>query len=397
VEGLTSILRTTFVPVLILVAIERGLGEITLPVLILACAMSPLAIFAHELGHAITGRFLGLEVSTVAIGTGARLWRGEIFGTHFVFRAWPLSGLTFLGSASLTFLRTRLWLTTLMGPATNIGLAAWAWLHWEKLAPVLTVPLLSLWSITNAWLALQSLLPKRFIHGGEKLRTDGLALLRIPFLATEQLEPYLFTAPMLRAYIRFEDGDYAGARTICSEALERVPGNVHLRMLMSTCRSYQHDYAGALLVLRPLLQSQINAEPGIRAAIENNTAFALLMSTPHAGPDSETLIEADRLSARVFALYPCVLAYRSTRALVLAATGRHEQALALLRYSHYETADPTQRGYAETTRAFAFALLNRADDSSRAATAAIRLNAQTAGFLRVLGVSVPSPLTPTRN
>lgn len=388
-EGVMGILRTTFVPLLVLVAIERGLGDLTVPILLAACLMSPLAIIAHELGHAVTGRLLGLEVSTVVIGVGPKIWREKIFGTWFTLHAWPLSGLTFLGSATLEFLRIRLWITTLMGPLTNVALAGLTALYWTELLPLFGLPILSLWCITNALLALQSLMPRRFTHLSERLSTDGLALLQIPRCTPEQLESYLFTGPLLRAYVLFENGDYASARAVCNEALERVPGNVHLRVLISTCRSYQHDYAGALVLLRPLLQSQINADSQIRVAIENNTAFALLMSDPGAPRDGDTLEEADQLSARVFALYPCVLPYRSTRALVLAATGRPELALALLEYSHYATADRTQRAHCETARAFALANAHRHDESQQAAAEAVKLHAETAGFLKILGVRAP--------
>src|SRR4030095_10944794 len=101
-----------------------------------------------------------------------------------------------------------------------------------------------------------------------------------------------------------------GAEAVCTQGLKRVPDNVHLRVLLSACRSYTQDCAGALAILRPLLHSKAATEPSVIAGIENNTAFALLMSDPHANPNSDALIEADRLSAHVFSLYPCVLAYR---------------------------------------------------------------------------------------
>jgi hypothetical protein len=124
----------------------------------------------------------------------------------------------------------------------------------------------------------------------------------------------------------------------------------------------------------------------VRAAIENNTAFALLMSRPSAGYDSDVLLEADRLSANVFALYPCLLPYRSTRSLVLTATGRPHEALEVLAYSHYETAQRIERGHRAIAQAFAFHRLGRAEESRHAATEAVHLNPDNAGILEVLGV-----------
>jgi hypothetical protein len=386
-EGIVGLIGTIFIPLLVLIAIQRGLGEITLWTVLATCLMAPIAIAAHEVGHAAIGRWVGLEVSTVVIGVGPRIWRDTIFGTCFTLHAWPLSGLTFFGARNFELLRTRLWIATLAGPATNILLALAPCVLWQRLVPVFGIPLPSLWVITNVLLGLQSLIPYRFKHASATLTTDGFALLQIPSRTAEQLEPYLFTAPLLQAYGRFEDGDFAGAEAICAQALERVPDNVHLRVLLSACRSFRLDCAGSLAVLSPLLHSHAMSEPSVRAAVENNAAFALLMSDPHADPKSDAIAEADRLSARAFALYPCVLAYRSTRALVLAARGHPEQTLALLDYSHYENANRAQRGHRETARAFALRALSRLEESKRAAAEAARLTPETVGFLKVLGLS----------
>jgi Zn-dependent protease len=396
IDGAIGIVRTIFVPVLILVLIQRGLGDLTVPILLATCLMTPVSIIAHELGHAVAARLVGLEVGAIVIGVGRKLWSGEIFGTAVTIHAFPLSGLTFLGAGSFDLLRTRLWFATLMGPATNALLVVAAASEWQDLVGLCGIPLLSLWIITNALLAAQSLVPRRFAHGGAMLSTDGLALLQIPRNTPEQLESYLFTAPLLRAFSRFERQEYGGACDICVKGLERVPDNVQLRVLLTACRSSMRDYAGSLALLMPLLQQYARAEANVRAAIENNTAFALLMSSPNAGYDSDMLIEADRLSATAFALYPCVLAYRSTRSLAMTATCRPDQALELLAYAHYETAERIARGHCEVARAFALHRLKRTGESQRAAAEAVRLSPDNAGILEVLGVPLPAPSTPAQ-
>ncbi|HVY81626.1 MAG TPA: site-2 protease family protein [Steroidobacteraceae bacterium] len=385
-DGAIGVLRTIFVPVMVLVLIQRGLGELTMSVLLVACLMTPISIIAHELGHAVAARLVGLTVGAIVIGVGRKLWSGEIFGTAVTLHAWPLSGLTFLGSQSLQFLRTRLWLATLMGPATNGLLVIVAVEHWPDMVETVGAPLLFLWIITNGLLAVQSLVPRRFQHAREMLSTDGLALLQIPRSTPEQLESYLFTASLLRAHSRFERRDYAGAREICLQGLELVPDNLQLRLLLSACYGHQQKYASSLGLLRQLLKQYANAESAVRAALENNTAFALLMSRSRAGYDSDVLIEADRLSTRAFTLYPCVLAYRSTRALVLTATGRPDEALELLTYSHYATAERTARGHRAVARAFALHRLGRADAAREAAAEAIRLDPDNAHVMAALDV-----------
>ena len=385
-EGITQFLRTMLLPLCALAVVEGGLNGITVWTVLAACCMGPIVIIAHELGHTIVGRLVGLEVNTVVIGVGPRVWRETIFGTCFTLRAWPLSGLTFLGARNLDFLRTRLWLATLAGPMTNVsadrrsGRVMGAGRRLRLRARIAL-------DIHERLTTLSSILPHSFRLSGETLVSDGLALLQIPRRTAEQLEPHLFTGPLLRAFGQFEDGDFANASAVCTAGLQRVPDNVHLRVLLSGCHSYTHDYAGALKILEPLLQAPLDCTPGVRAAIENNVAFALLMSNPHATHDSDALRRADQLSARVFALFPCVFAYRSTRALVLTARGRPEEALALLAYPLYDVADRTQRGHRETARALALRALDRLDESRSAAEASARLTPATIGFLSVLGLA----------
>ena len=384
-KGAWLFLKSSGTPLLILALIQHDLHIIEPLTVIAVCLMSPIAMVVHEIGHALCARLIGLEVSTVVIGVGRRLWRGTIFGTCFTVHAWPVLGLTYLGARNLHFLRTRLWLATIAGPLTNVLLVVATF--------VLVSPqtffgssVALLWMVVNLITTLGTILPYTFKQGGTTLVSDGLALLQIPGKTTEQLEPHLFTAPLMRAYALFEDGNFSGALAVCNDALERVPGNVHLRVMQSACRSYTLDFSGALETLEPLLKESATLPPSVRAAIENNTAFALLMSDPRTDPNSVALLRADQLSARVFALFPCVPAYRSTRALVLTARGRPEETLDLLNYAPYDLEGDAQRGHRETARALALRAMNRLDDSHLAAEASARLTPRTAAFLKVLGL-----------
>jgi hypothetical protein len=385
-KGAWLFVKSSGTPLLILALIQHDLHIVEPLTVIAVCLMSPIAMVLHEIGHAVCARLIGLEVSTVVIGVGRRLWRGTILGTCFTVHAWPVLGLTYLGAKDLHFLRTRLWLATLAGPLTNVLLVTATFMLVSP-QTFFGSSLALLWMVVNLIMTLGTILPYTFKQGGTMLVSDGLALLQIPAKATEQLEPHLFTAPLMRAYALFEDGNFSSALAVCDKALERVPGNVHLRVMQSACRSYTLDFAGALETLEPLLKEFSLLPPSVRAAIENNTAFALLMSDARTDQNSEALLRADQLSSRVFALFPCVPAYRSTRALVLTARGRPQEALDLLSYARYELEGDAQRGHRATARALALRAMNRLDESSRAAEESERLTPRTAAFLKVLGLS----------
>jgi membrane-associated protease RseP (regulator of RpoE activity) len=109
---------------------QVGLGGL----MIIATLILPIITILHELGHAITARAVGLEVTLITIGTGRFVSAGKVLSFPVRFYAVPVSGLTFLGGEPKTLIRTRMWLTILMGPVTNFVLIAPALFFWRPLA-----------------------------------------------------------------------------------------------------------------------------------------------------------------------------------------------------------------------------------------------------------------------
>jgi hypothetical protein len=347
----------------------------------------PFVVIAHELGHALTARVLGLEVGAVGIGYGQTLWRFEVASIPVRLHAWPLSGRVYLGSRNLRFLRTRLWITTLMGPMTNVLLIA-ATIHWWNTLESYFGPALpALCLAVNLMVVVMNLIPHYAHDLGQTQRSDGLALIQIPQTPDSKLHGYLFSAPLMLSLSRFEAGDFEGAKRCVTQALERLPDNSWLAVMHSACSSYLGHYAAARSFLSTYLERASTEEPQVRAAIWNSMAFALLMEDPHAGADSASLQQADKLSAESFETYPCVLAYRSTRSLVLSAMGRCDEALQLLDYVHYATASTRERSHQEASRAFALQKSGRTGDAREIANRAARMDPTAVTFLLPLRLS----------
>jgi hypothetical protein len=93
-------------------------------------------------------------------------------------------------------------------------------------------------------------------------------------------------------------------------------------------------------------------------------------------------------------MYPCLLEYRSTRTLVLAATNRAEEALRLLEYPLYETASLPQKAQRELARAFALRQQNRLVEAEGAAARALRLEPSVTHHARALGLTPGSAARP---
>ncbi|MBV9124746.1 MAG: site-2 protease family protein [Planctomycetes bacterium] len=55
-----------------------------------------LSVFAHELGHALVGRWKGLRITSFGLGTAHPFWVGDWRGTRvFLCRTRPFQGMTF--------------------------------------------------------------------------------------------------------------------------------------------------------------------------------------------------------------------------------------------------------------------------------------------------------------
>ena len=368
-------------PIFFLFALTGNKSVIFPELLIAALIMLPVAMLLHELGHFLTARVLGLDAILITLGVGPKVWSGKLIGVPLRIHAWPLLGLTYLGSPSLRLLRLRVWITVLMGPATNVLLIATPVILWNSLVRVINPNILILWMVYNALLALANLVPHRTRQSGRQHRSDGLQLLQIPFKKRADLVTYLSASSLVTALMLFADEDYAAARDAANQGLARLPANPWLSITLSACHINLGDYEAARNVIEPLLDASTTESPALQAAVANNLGIAIWLRDWNTAQNAESTLRAEDLSNRAYTQYPCVLAYRSTRALLLTATDRAEEALALLDYSNYERGSKYDRGDHQFARAFASRQLNRTEDADRALAAGLNLHACTGSRL----------------
>jgi predicted DCC family thiol-disulfide oxidoreductase YuxK len=261
-----------------------------------------------------------------------------------------------------------------MGPMAN-GAVLWATAYWwQSLAIYLGPSIPALCIFVNGIVILANLMPHHTRIFGYQQRSDGLALIEIPGTPEQKLRVYLYSAPLLHGLSRFERGDFRGAERCLERAFTRDTKDASLAIVKSACRIHVGDFAGARTVLEPVFRRLSAEGPQVRAVVLNNMACALVMEEAQAGAESESLKQADLFSAESFGMYPCVLAYRSTRAFVLSTIGRGDEGLALLGYVHYRTAAAQERSNQEAARAFALQKAGRANEAHQSAHEAARLD-----------------------
>jgi tetratricopeptide (TPR) repeat protein len=373
-------------PLFFLIGFKEKSSAIFPELLLAACLIEPLALILHEMGHFLTARLLGLEVSLITLGVGPNIWTGNVLGTRVQIQAWPLAGLTYLGSRSLRFLRLRVWLTALMGPGTNFLLVVAAVTFWDPLTHKFGANIVILWMIFNGLYAVVNLFPARSRRAGVMQRTDGFHLLQIPFGKSTDLAVYLSATALVGAMQLFQDQDYAGARRACLQGLERLPSDPTLNVILSACHVNLGDYEPARAALEPLINSAETLTPDLRAAVENNLALSLWLRDFDTAQRDETLPRADALLDRAYRTFPCELAIRTSRALLLTATSRPQDALALLEYVNYERGSQDNRANRHIARAFALRQLSRNDEAEAALEAGLSLTKKPLPWLTTIGL-----------
>ena len=391
---MTSRSRTVFgifgvllLPLLIALLAFKDKSPLIFPRLLLAaCVIQPLVLILHEFGHVLTARLLGLEVNRVTLGVGPTIWAVKIMRTPIRIHGWPLSGRTSLGSRSMRFLRLRVWLTTLMGPGTNFLLIAAAVIFWDPLARVFGASIVFLWMIFNWLYLVGNLFPYRSRRSGVLLGSDGLQLLQMPFRKSAELLVVLSTTALIGAMELFEAQDYEGARRACFQGLERMPRDPLLCIILSACHINLGDYESGRALLEPLIDSSPALLPDLRAAIENNLGIALWLRDFNTDQRHESATRADALLDYSYKTFPCILTYRTSRALILAATDRPEDALTLLEYVNYATGSQEDRANHQIARAFALRRLNRKAEADQALAAGLRLTRKRLPWLSTIGL-----------
>jgi Zn-dependent protease len=353
-------------------SMTRGTQQIGfVGLVVIAAFMEPFIMVMHEFGHALTARALGLKVTVMTLGGGKFLWAGDVFGVPARLYRWPLGGLTHLGGQPTRFIRTRIWLTTLMGPITNIGLAFIAAVLWRPLAQLIDSNVTALWIAYNALMAAGNLWPNRVHRSGRLHQTDGMQLLQIPFQKPAELAEALRLGSLGPILASYNDGEYQTTKGLCTEELQRFPENPWLVILLSACHTNLRDYESAYKIVEPLLDSTALA-PALHAAIQNNGALALWLRDINQIQHEHSMSRAAALSEMAYVNYPCVLAYRSTRALLLAATDRAQDALGLLEYMNYDRGTPDNRSHRAIAQAFALRRLNRTEEAQQALAAGLK-------------------------
>ena len=224
-------------------SLVEALGWVVLNCVLMLVLLASLAL-PHELAHAAVARALGMRVYRIRIGTGRLLWASTIAGVELRLHAVPWSGgLTMYAPGDTRALRIRRAFVAIAGPALHAFLLM-STLYLGVGDPMrLTLglhPYLA-FALANAFLLCVNLFPWRLPVVDGIFESDGLVLIKAPFLRGQELTNFLVAQYVTEAMLLSEQGRFEEACERAQAGLAVFPDSVAVRlnvglMLALACR-----------------------------------------------------------------------------------------------------------------------------------------------------------------
>ncbi len=343
----------------------RGLQHVGLIMASFACGFffTVLLTPLHELAHAVTAIALGMNVHSIVIGWfGKRLFSFRVGRCVIEVMRVPLGGLTYTSHRGTRCTRLKEFLVVAAGPLLHVVLLVLAGFVVARAGEF------GAWSGSVVWLGIVfgmanafeialNLWPRRFAVPFGELASDGLLLVRLPFVPDEQLEQWGIGYYYYESLARLRDGDHAGAIECLQEGLARYGGDVCLRSCYATVLLDQGDYDKAARVFEALRE-----RPGLpaetAALLLNNIAWADLASG-----NSENIPRSLEYSRQAIEALPWSPKVKETRGCALLASGDTEPGMDLLRKAWTENEDARDRALDAAFLALGSARLGRLDEA----------------------------------
>jgi len=286
-------------------------------------------IYIHEFGHLIAARAVGIEVKRVVIGTGREIARWSVLGVPLVITNNMGGGQTFPGHIGRRLPRLRFFVFAAGGILLQLCVAVLL-IHYlarqDASYHVLTGSASVVYAFVTSSVVLMAfnLLPVHYRMRGIRMPSDGLRMLRAPFMKEKDLGEILSAGRVMEAHELFEKGQYEASAEAYEGILKDYPRLTLARnnLAVACIKLLAFDRA------MDILAAELGAEKDRRydLLIHNNLAWVnLLLGT------EDSLAKADEHSRTAFKLSPDVRNIRGTRGSVLIALGKYDEGIKLLK------------------------------------------------------------------
>lgn len=285
-------------------------------------------IYIHEFGHVITAKAMKMGISKVVIGTGRELARKKIFGVPLIITNNMSGGQTLLGHTDRRLLRLRFFIVMSGGILLQLFLTvSLIYLIARDASYVVTVGPVNIsntFIISSIVMIAFNLLPINYKFKGIKLPSDGLRMLKTPFMKEKDLGEILSAGRFMDAHEMFEKKQYDLSAKAYEDILKENPGLTAAKNNLSVIYMKLLELEKAERILTALLGEQ--REKRYDCLIYNNLAWVHLLY------DTEQSLEkADAYSRMAYELNPDMANIRGTRGSALIALGKYNEGIDLLK------------------------------------------------------------------
>jgi tetratricopeptide (TPR) repeat protein len=291
--------------------------------LLLSFVLLKLAIGIHEAGHLLFATFAGATPRRMILGHGHKIVEGKYKGIKIVLNSNFNSGFAYASFKNLKSIRAKLLVYISGGFLSNFAIAGFFLLLADFSGFSKGIQLSTIVVLTNLFGGIAALVPHYFNYNGMRLYSDGLAILRIPFLKRSYLTDLASINEQLDAYDFFESRKYDEAITIY-ENLKSQNENLHmLNIYLSVAYLKKGAYERSVELLEaclPFIEDE--SLKAYKTHIDNGLAWTYLLQN--------RLAEADTYSERAYRIEPGSVNVKGTRGSVLIEMGRFEEGKNLL-------------------------------------------------------------------
>lgn len=284
-----------------------------------------LSIFIHEIGHLVFARLFGGIPKRLVLGRGHSVLETKYNGVKIILNSNLNSGLAYAGFKNLKFIRLKLLIYTSGGFVTNFTIAGIFYVLFGFSTGFYSgIQFASALIIANVIIGILAILPYSSFHNGIRGYSDGLSILKIPFIKKAELLPMIHVSELLDAYDLLETKQYRQALSIYENYNLKTNNSkdTHLNCSLIYLRLGQYSKSLALLEeLLPLTDQK--SYKLIKHIIYNNLAWGYLLA--------ERIEEANQYSEMAYSIDSNTEYIRGTRGCVLIESGRLDEGMNILK------------------------------------------------------------------
>lgn len=304
----------------------------------------------HELGHAVAGWFMGLEVVEIRLGFGAKIFARNFGRLRVCIAKYPLCGWVVVFPSSMKGYRMRRFLCVLGGPLAS-GLAYlflvefgpvkawyfdWSW-TWVLYAFQRTVRYMSLWTL------LVTLWPRRCRLYGQSVLSDGLELLRMFLLERAEATRESAYLQANRARLLWAKGkrDEAVALLGETQASPELEVDLAFQARIAALHAEQGRADEAMRTLRELLPKAESDRREVYAEVADAFCSVVIYASL-----SAELPEAEQIIRKAIARCPDEISLNVSLGGILYERGQYEEAHQILKAVNWASREPLPLGQA---------------------------------------------------